>query len=105
MKSTPIVLKKLSLNEFSYRKLRKVIAKILVVVELMSGTYRIPNKEATFTNSTVADKQHFEEVVMGVHLILLGHFEYFLKSNNYLQNLIVQKILTSFALIIIINLH
>lgn len=39
-------------------------------------TYRISDQEATFADATVPNEQHFEEVVVGVNLILYRHFEF-----------------------------
>lgn len=51
-KSTPIVLKKFSLNEFS-----------CMTVSTAVGTYRITEEETALTDAAVAYDEHLEQVV------------------------------------------
>ena len=39
-----------------------------------SGTYGVSNEQATFADTTVSNQEHFEQVVVGVHLIHSRHF-------------------------------
>jgi hypothetical protein len=52
LKSTPIVLKKFSLKEFSYN-----------ILFLENNTYGISNQKTTFAHTTVANQEHFEKIV------------------------------------------
>ena len=52
LKSTPIVLKKFSLNEFSYNKMF-----------LRIYTYGISDQKTTFAYTTVTNQEHFEKIV------------------------------------------
>lgn len=55
LKSTPMVLKKFSLNEFSW------MAKTHVNREM--DTYRIPDEETTLSDGTVSNQEHLEQEV------------------------------------------
>jgi hypothetical protein len=56
LKSTPIVLKKFSLKEFSCRDI------ITMRIE-NECTYGISDEQTTFTDTTVPNQQHFKEEV------------------------------------------
>lgn len=45
-------------------------------------TYCITDQEATLSDATVADQEHFEQVVVCVHLIHSRHFK---KKINYTE--------------------
>ena len=66
---------------------RKLIIKVKVCkCWLLSSvtTYRISDEKTALADTTVADEQHFEQVVMSIHLIIW--------SRHFLNNkLIIQK--------------
>jgi hypothetical protein len=53
---------------------------------LESTTYGVSDEKTALADTTVADEQHFEQIVMSIHLIWSRHF---LNNKLIIQNLIV----------------